>query len=219
MSHIHILSKQKSAANLFMRQLRDIGAQKSRANFRSNIEKIGQIIGYEISKTLDYNEVEIATPLAKMNQDVLADEVVVVTILRAGLPLHNGILEVFPEADNGFISAYRKDNEQGGFTIEVEYVACPDITGKVLILNDPMLATGRSFINAWEALLKMGTPKSTHIAAVIGSEEGVAYIKEHAPSDYQLWVAAVDPELNADKYIVPGLGDAGDLAFGTKLQH
>jgi uracil phosphoribosyltransferase len=218
-SQIHILSKQKSAANLFMRQLRDVNTQKSRANFRTNIEKIGQIIGYEISKTLDYNKEQIATPLAKMNQDVLANEVVVVTILRAGLPLHNGILEVFPEADNGFISAYRKHNEQGGFTIEVEYVACPDITGKVLILNDPMLATGRSFINAWEALLKMGTPKSTHIAAVIGSEEGVAYIKEHAPSDYQLWVAAVDPELNADKYIVPGLGDAGDLAFGMKLQH
>ncbi|MDP4762601.1 MAG: uracil phosphoribosyltransferase, partial [Salibacteraceae bacterium] len=123
MSQIHILSKQKSAANLFMRQLRDVNTQKSRANFRTNIEKIGQIIGYEISKTLDYNKEQIATPLAKMNQDVLANEVVVVTILRAGLPLHNGILEVFPEADNGFISAYRKHNEQGGFTIEVEYVA------------------------------------------------------------------------------------------------
>lgn len=202
-----------------MRQLRDINTQTSREHFRRNVEKIGQVIGYEISKKLDYKTESIDTPLAAMDQNALADEIVVVTILRAGLPLHNGILEVFPEADNGFISAYRKHDENGGFTIEVEYVACPEISNKVLILNDPMLATGRSFINAWEALLKLGKPKSVHVAAVIASEEGLAYIQENAPSEFDLWVAAVDPELNPDKYIVPGLGDAGDLAFGTKAQH
>lgn len=202
-----------------MRQLRDVNRQTSREHFRKNVEKIGQVIAYEISKKIDYKTEGIDTPLGTIEQNALADEIVVVTILRAGLPLHNGILEVFPEADNGFISAYRKHKKNGEFTIEVEYVACPDIAGKVLILNDPMLATGQSFINAWKALLELGKPKSVHVAAVIASEEGIAYIKENAPSEFDLWVAAVDPELNAEKYIVPGLGDAGDLAFGNKAQH
>lgn len=218
MSKVHKLSDQKSAVSLFMRQLRDVDTQGSKEHFRRNIEKIGQVIGYEISKELTYKSVEINTPLALHKQDVLQDDIVIVTILRAGLPLHNGLLDVFPEAENGFISAYRKHDETGDFEIEVEYVACPDITGKILILNDPMLATGGSFVTAWNALLKLGTPKAVHIAAVIASTEGVQYVQDNAPMEFDLWVADVDKELNASKYIVPGLGDAGDLAFGPKAQ-
>lgn len=218
MSRIHKLSDQKSVVNLFMRELRDINRQGNKEHFRRNIEKIGQVIGYEISKELAYNTIEINTPLAAHDQEVLSDEIVIVTILRAGLPLHNGILDVFPEAENGFISAYRKHDQNGAFEIEVEYVACPDITDKVLILNDPMLATGGSFIAAWNALLKLGKPKAVHVAAVIASMEGLAFVEQNAPMDFDLWVADVDKELNASKYIVPGLGDAGDLAFGPKSQ-
>jgi uracil phosphoribosyltransferase len=217
-SIVHKLSDQKSAANLFMRQLRDVNTQVSKEHFRRNIEKIGQIIGYEISKELTYKTIDINTPLALHKQEVLQDDIVIVTILRAGLPLHNGILEVFPEAENGFISAYRKHDETGAFEIEVEYVACPDITDKILILNDPMLATGGSFVTAWNALLELGKPKAVHIAAVIASSEGVQYVRDNAPMEFDLWVADIDDQLNDSKYIVPGLGDAGDLAFGPKAQ-
>ena len=219
MSNIYNLSEQKSALNLYMRQLRDVNTQSSKSQFRDNISKIGTGIGLEISKTLNYKSELIQTPLDKMEQDELADALVVVTILRAGLPMHNGLLEVFPEAENGFISAYRKHDDQGEFSIEVEYVACPDITDKVLVINDPMLATGGSFINAWQALLELGKPKRVCLAAVIASKEGVDYVLKNAPSEFDLWVAAIDPLLNEHKYIVPGLGDAGDLAFGSKMQH
>ena len=218
MSRIHNLSEKRSVVDLYMRELRDVNTQSRKEHFRNNIEKIGQVIGYELSQTLTYSDQSITTPLQEMSHPVLTDDLVIVTILRAGLPLHNGILSVFPEAENGFISAYRKHNQDGSFEIEVEYVACPDLTGKTLILNDPMLATGQSFINAWEAILKMGKPSKVHIAAVIGSQEGVDFIKDNAPMDFDLWVAAIDPKLNADKYIVPGLGDAGDLSYGEKLQ-
>lgn len=197
--------------------LRDVHLQQGQAGFRQNIRNVGRVIGYELSQTLSYGVKEIETPLRKHQQHRQQDQVVVITILRAGLAMHEGILDVFPEAENGFISAYRKHHEDGSFHIEVEYVACPDLTDKVLVLNDPMLATGGSFLNALSALEEYGKPKTIHLAAVIASEEGVKHVIDNGP-EMHLWVGAIDPELNADKYIVPGLGDAGDLAFGPKLQ-
>lgn len=201
----------------YMNQLRNVELQNDREKFRTAIRRIGRVIGYELSKNLDYQSKPIQTPLDNHSQPLISDQIVVITILRAGLPLHEGLLDVFPDAENGFISAYRK-HEEDGFHIEVDYVACPDLENKILVLNDPMLATGQSFINAWQALAEYGNPKAVHLAAVIGSEEGVSYIEQNALSDFQLWVGAVDPILNEHKYIVPGLGDAGDLAFGNKLQ-
>ncbi len=200
-----------------MLELRSVKIQGDKEKFRNNIQKIGRAIGFEISKTLAYEQMTVKTPLKEHVQQVVGDDIVVVTILRAGLPLHQGILDVFPHAENGFISAYRKHSADD-FVIEVEYVACPSIEGKVLILNDPMLATGQSFINAWKALLTYGKPKRVVLAAVISSKEGIEFIKKEALDSFDLWVAAIDPDLNEQKYIVPGLGDAGDLAFGTKVQ-
>lgn len=217
MTQIHNLSASPSAVDNYMYELRSVEVQNDREKFRNNIQKIGRAIGYEISKTLAFTKTTVQTPLKEHVQTVIEDEVVVVTILRAGLPLHEGILDVFPQADNGFISAYRK-HDGDDFVIEVEYVACPSLENKVLILNDPMLATGQSFINAWKALSQFGKPKRVILAAVIGSEEGVQYIQKEAEDSFDLWVAAIDPVLNDQKYIVPGLGDAGDLAFGTKIQ-
>jgi uracil phosphoribosyltransferase len=216
-TQIHNLSASPSAIDNYMYELRSVEVQNDREKFRNNIQKIGRAIGYEISKTLAFNKTTVQTPLKEHVQSIIEDEVVVVTILRAGLPLHEGILDVFPQADNGFISAYRK-HDGDDFVIEVEYVACPSLENKVLILNDPMLATGQSFINAWKALSQFGKPKRVILAAVIGSEEGVQYIQKEAEDSFDLWVAAIDPVLNDQKYIVPGLGDAGDLAFGTKIQ-
>jgi len=216
-TQIHNLSDSPTAVSNYMYELRSLDVQNDREKFRNNIQKIGRAIGYEISKTLTYKKAVVQTPLKEHAQSVIEDEVVVVTILRAGLPLHQGILDVFPQADNGFISAYRK-HDGHDFVIEVEYVACPSLENKVLVLNDPMLATGQSFINALKALSQYGRPKRVILAAVVGSQEGVEYIQKEAEEPFDLWVAAIDPELNDQKYIVPGLGDAGDLAFGTKIQ-
>ncbi|MEZ4721232.1 MAG: uracil phosphoribosyltransferase [Flavobacteriales bacterium] len=218
MKKIHHLGEARSAIDNYMADLRNVDVQTDRAMFRENIRRVGRAIGLEISKTLDYKEVLITTPLAKHGQFQLGDEVVVITILRAGLPMHEGILDVFPKAENGFISAYRKHDADGSFTIDVGYVACPSLEGKVLILNDPMLATGASFENAMYALKEYGKPKALHLAAVIASQYGVNALDKSFGDDVELWVAAIDPELNEDKYIVPGLGDAGDLCFGPKLQ-
>ncbi len=217
MSRTYNLSEQNSVVHDYMERLRNVRKQKDRSSFRKNIERIGSFIGFEVSKTLNYREIEFNTPLAAHRQLVTDDSIVVITILRAGLPMHEGILDVFPDAESGFISAFRK-HDGDAFTIEVQYVACPDLTGKVLVINDPMLATGSSMITAWEALLAYGQPKRVILAAVIASEEGVAYVHRLAPTAFDLWVGAIDPELNELKYIVPGLGDAGDLAFGEKLQ-
>ncbi len=219
MSKVHNLSLSSSMIHQYIHDLRNVDVQTNRELFRMNTQRIGRAIGWEISKHLNYQSQIIKTPLSDCHQKVLTDEVVSVTILRAGLPLHEGILDTFPHAENGFISAYRKHEEDGSFSIEVEYVACPSLEGKVLILNDPMLATGRSFLNAWTALRDLGTPKEVHCVAVIGSEEGVEYLKNEAPTGFDLWIGTIDPKLNDKKYIVPGLGDAGDLAFGTKMQH
>ncbi|GAB4381633.1 MAG: uracil phosphoribosyltransferase [Salibacteraceae bacterium] len=207
-----------SAVDTYMRELRDVNLQNDSERFRRNLQRIGWAIGMEISKTLEYRKTEISTPLGNHRQRVFDDEIVLISILRAGLPLHQGLLDVFPHAKNGYISAYRKHHNSGGFEIEARYVACPDLTGKVVVLNDPMLATGSSFITALEILKAYGQPKSFHLAAVIASSQGVDALK-NTGLNAQLWVADIDPELNADKYIVPGLGDAGDLAFGPKLQN
>jgi uracil phosphoribosyltransferase len=218
MKSVYNLSDQASAVLNAMEMLRNVQKQGDRSRFRQSIRSIGRFIAYEISKTMSVSKLKIETPLASHEQRVLADEVVVVTVLRAGLPLHEGILDVFQEAENGFVSAYRKHDGES-FHIEIEYIACPDLTGKVVIINDPMLATGQSMLNAWEALLNYGKPKRVILAAVIASQQGIDHVLRHAPSDFDLWVADVDPELNEHKYIVPGLGDAGDLAFGTKIQN
>lgn len=201
-----------------MEELRNVDKQQDRFVFRENVKRIGRVIGYELSKGLSYKTLSINTPLSPHDQQVVEDSVVVITLLRAGLPLHEGILDVFPHAENGFISAYRK-HDGDDFTIEMKYVACPSLEGKVLVLNDPMLATGSSMLAAWEVLLQYGKPKKVVIASVIASKEGIENVIHEAPTDFDLWVGAIDPSLNPSKYIVPGLGDAGDLSFGEKLQH
>lgn len=201
-----------------MLELRDVDIQHNAMRFRTNLERIGQIMAYEISRRLDYKDREIRTPLGKCVCKEPADQVVLATILRAGLPFHHGFLSYFDQAENAFVSAYRRYREKGDtFDIVVEYMATPDIEGKTLILVDPMLATGSSMELAYKALLQKGTPARIHVASVIASRRSVEYVKQHFPDDRTtVWCGAIDPEINAHSYIVPGLGDAGDLAFGEK---
>lgn len=200
----------------FVAELRDIHIQTDRARFRKNIERIGQIMAYEISKHLQWKTVEVTTPLGTHLSKQLAEQPVLATILRAGLSMHQGLLEFFDHADCAFISAYRKHhNDSHDFDIVVEYLACPDIEGKTLLLIDPMLATGQSIELTYKAILQRGTPKHLHIVSLIGSSDGVKYLKEKLPHA-TLWLADMDDTLNEDGYIVPGLGDAGDLSFGEK---
>jgi len=213
------LGDQQSILNKFISELRDVSIQNDRMRFRRNIERIGEVLGYELSKSLAYNQVDIKTPLGNSKCNIPEEDVVICSILRAGLPLHQGLLNYFDNAENTFISAYRHHVSETEFEIKVEYLASPSLENKTLILADPMLATGRSFVNVYNALKEMGTPKEIHLASVIGSEQGVKYIADHFPSDTKLWIATIDKELNDKGYIVPGLGDAGDLAYGVKLQH
>ena len=212
--------KTNSIASKFISQLRDVGIQADRMRFRRNIERLGEIMAYELSKDLDFEAKEVNTPLGKSDINLPKDDLVICSILRAGLPLHQGILNYFDDAENSFISAYRHhpDNDER-FEILVEYLASPSIEGKTLILADPMLATGRSFANVLKALEPMGKPAKIHLVSVIGSDEGIKYLKTEFPEDSKLWIATIDHELDKNGYIVPGLGDAGDLCFGNKLQH
>ncbi|SDR79902.1 uracil phosphoribosyltransferase [Gramella sp. MAR_2010_147] len=212
--------KTNSIANKFISQLRDTGIQQDRMRFRRNIERLGEIMAYELSKELEYETAEITTPLGKSKILLPENELVICSILRAGLPLHQGILNYFDDAENSFISAYRHhpDNDEK-FEILVEYLASPSLEGKTLILADPMLATGRSFSNVLNALKPMGIPDKIHLVSVIASMEGVEYLKTEFPENSKLWIATIDHELDNNGYIVPGLGDAGDLCFGSKLQH
>lgn len=216
--HIHHLSENNSILNKFIAEIRDTNIQKDAMRFRRNIERIGEVLGYELSKALSYKLANITTPLATKEMHVLDSEIVLCSILRAGLPLHQGLLNYFDDVENAFISAYRhhpkNDTE---FDIVVEYFAAPSIENKMVLLADPMLATGKSLATVYDAIKKYGTPKEIHIVAVIGSQIGVNYIREHFPENTHLWIAAIDPELNEKGYIIPGLGDAGDLAFGPKL--
>lgn len=216
---VKVIGKSNSVFNQFIAELRDQVIQKDSMRFRRNMERIGEIFAYEISKELDYELNDIATPLGVAGIPVLKSYPVLATILRAGLPLHQGLLNFFDKSDNGFVSAYRKHNKNGSFTIQVEYSSCPNLTGRVLILSDPMLATGASMLMTYKELLNNGRPAHIHIVSVLACEEGINYIKRNLPkNDYTLWVGAVDDELTAQAYIVPGLGDAGDLAFGIKAE-
>lgn len=214
---VHVIARNSSILNKFIAELRDVEVQRDRLRFRKNIERIGEIMAYEISKTFQFEEKEVSTPLGTARCKLPAEEPVIGCILRAGLPLHNGLLNYFDHADNGFISAYRKHNHNDSFEIEIEYLSSPSIEDRILILADPMLATGSSMVLAHRAFLGKGNPKHTHVVAVIASSEGVEYVRKHFPTNTSLWVADVDDELTAQAYIVPGLGDAGDLAFGEKL--
>ncbi|MCW3077892.1 MAG: uracil phosphoribosyltransferase [Bacteroidetes bacterium] len=215
---IHNLSQQNSIFNQFILEIRDATIQKDSMRFRRNMERMGEVFAYEISKTLTYNDVKTTTPLAEADCKQLSSQPVIATILRAGLPLHIGILNYFDAAQNAFVSAYRRHHKDNTFEIALEYVACPDLNGKVVILCDPMLATGASMVLTYKALLAKGTPSHTHIVTAIASQSGINHLKANMPNiNYTIWCGAIDEELTAHAYIVPGLGDAGDLAFGSKL--
>lgn len=217
---IHNLSQQNSLLNTFISEIRDVSIQKDSMRFRRNIERIGEIIGYELSKTLNYSSSNIKTPLGNCSIDLFENDIVLCSILRAGVPLHNGLLNYFDTAENAFISAYRQHKKNPeNFEIVVEYLACPNLENKTLILADPMLATGQSLVATFEALKPFGTPKNIHLVNVIGAQDGIDFISNYFSNDTHLWIATIDNKLNDKGYIVPGLGDAGDLAFGEKLQH
>ena len=215
---IHHISENNSILNKFIAEIRDVAIQKDSLRFRRNIERIGEVLGYELSKKLSYNSVEVVTPLGVKLIDEPVNDIVLCSILRAGLPLHQGLLNYFDAAENAFISAYRHHpNNDAAFEIIVEYFAAPSIENKTLLLADPMLATGQSLVAVYDAIKKYGAPKELHIVAVIAAKEGIAFVQEHFPENTHLWIAAIDDELSDKGYIIPGLGDAGDLAFGVKL--
>ncbi|MFN4812091.1 MAG: uracil phosphoribosyltransferase [Bacteroidota bacterium] len=212
----NIISNNNSVFNHFLAEIRDLSVQQDSMRFRRNMERIGEVIAYELSKHLNYATSSVTTPLGEAEVGLVADQLVIGTILRAGLPLHQGVLNYFDKAQNAFVSAYRKHHKDNTFEIAVEYLSSPDLDGKVLILTDPMLATGSSMVLAFKALLKKGAPKHVHIVSAIASREGLAYVEKNMPENTTVWVGAVDDELTVQSYIVPGLGDAGDLAYGVK---
>jgi len=211
-----VLNTENSIANNYLAELRDVSVQKDRLRFRTNLQRLGALMAYEISKTLKFETKEIQTPLAITSEKVLEDSVVLISILRAAVPFMNGFLEVFDRAEAGFIGAWRKE-ESTDIEVVLEYTAGPDMTGKTLILIDPMLATGKSLVASLNQILKNGKPASIHMASVIAAPEGIDYIKRNISIPFELWTWAMDEKLNDKSYIVPGLGDAGDLSFGPKL--
>lgn len=216
-SNIHILGNNNSLFNQFISEIRSSDIQGDSLRFRRNLERIGEIFAYEISKTLPYEEREVVTPLGIANIKLLQDFPILATILRAGLPLHQGLLNYFDKSQNAFITAFRKYEKDGTFEIEVDYLSSPTIDDKTLILADPMLATGQSMVLAYEEMLTKGDPLHTHFVSAIASRQGLEYLQAHvSPTDSTIWIGAVDEELTAHSYIVPGLGDAGDLAYGIK---
>ena len=215
---LHDLGAQNSLINQYVAELRDISVQSDRLRFRKNLFRIGQIIGYEISKTLRYAKKQIQTPLSRHTVNALSELPVLATILRAGLGLHEGLLDFFDGADSAFVSAYRKHAADGSFEIELEYVSCPALDGKIVIICDPMLATGQSISLTAKALEKWGRPAELHLVAAIAAQPGVDLVQKALPHAH-IWTAALDAELDQRAYIVPGLGDAGDLCFGPKLQN
>jgi uracil phosphoribosyltransferase len=214
---IHNLGLKNSLVSQFVSELRDVNIQNDRMRFRRNLERLGEIIAYEISQKLKWEDVEVTTPLGIAVCKRLAQQPVLATILRAGMPLHQGLLNYFDQADNAFIGAYRKHEKDGTFTIQMTYHTSPQITGRVLIVSDPMLATGASLAGTLLKLSKEGKPSHIHIVAAIAAAEGIAHVKNNI-SNCTIWTGAVDEELTAKAYIVPGLGDAGDLAYGEKSQ-
>lgn len=215
---IHYLSEENSILNHFLTQIRDVNIQKDSMRFRKNIERIGEIMAYELSKTLAYKNINVQTPLGIKNTTTVAEPVVLCSILRAGLALHQGFMNYFDDVENGFVSAYRNHyNNDDDFEILVEYQAAPSFENKTLILVDPMLATGQSLVAVLDKIYPKNTSGQVHIAVVIAAPEGVNYLQKNLPENYHLWIADLDEKLNEKNYIIPGLGDAGDLAFGKKL--
>tara|TARA_B100001250_G_C19783776_1_gene783119 strand:- start:1374 stop:2027 length:654 start_codon:yes stop_codon:yes gene_type:complete len=211
------LGKKNTIFNHFISEIRDVNIQRDSMRFRRNIERIGEVFAYEISKEMEYENKEITTPLGISTEKLMICRPVLATILRAGLALHQGLLNYFDGSNSAFISAYRKPKKGGKFEIKIEYMASPDLTGETLILCDPMIASGTSMIMAMEAILSKGKPKHIHVVGVIASSEGIQYLKENSPvKNWTLWIGAEDSEMTSQSYIVPGLGDAGDLAFGEK---
>jgi uracil phosphoribosyltransferase len=214
---VHILGETPSLVSQILAEIRDVQVQGDSMRFRRNLERIGEIVAYEISKVLEWEERPVRTPLGESQCLVLREQPVLANILRAGLPLHQGLLNCFDQAENAFISAYRKHAEDSdAFDVEIEYLSSPPVAGKTVILCDPMLATGSSMVLAWKALLERGVPASLHVVSVIASAEGLAFAQRHLPGATTFWLGAVDVEMTPRKYIVPGLGDAGDLAYGAK---
>lgn len=213
------LSEQNSLVGEWLSEIRSVSVQTDRMRFRRNMERIGEIAAYEISKTLEYEEREVQTPLGIANCRVLAAQPVLATILRAGLALHQGLLHYFDKADHAFVSAYRKHRHDGSFDINLEYVSSPGIEGQVLIVSDPMLATGASLVKTIEHLESLGKPVHVHVVVCIACTVGIEYVQRNVTSPLTIWAGDIDDELTAKGYIVPGLGDAGDLAFGNKLQN
>ncbi|MGC4037455.1 MAG: uracil phosphoribosyltransferase [Chitinophagaceae bacterium] len=211
------LSEKQSLVGNWVAELRDVTIQNDRMRFRRNLERIGEVIAYEISKRLEYEEKEIETPLGTAACKVLKEQPVLATILRAGLPMHQGMLNYFDKADNAFISAYRKHHKDGTFDISLEYVSCPDLEERIVIISDPMLATGSSLVKTIQYLKDEGNPREIHVVCAIACTVGIEYVKREEPSVI-IWCGGIDDELTAKGYIVPGLGDAGDLAFGSKMQ-
>lgn len=216
---IHVLSHNHSIIQQFITEIRDKEVQKDRMRFRRNMERMGECIAYEISKQLTYRMKDVETPLGMASCWQLDEDVVLGTILRAGLPLHHGMLNVFDKADNAIISAYRKHSSEVDFEIEIEYMSSPSLEGKTLILSDPMLATGMSMVSAYKVLtVQRGQPSKIHVVSVVASEQGLEYVRKYLPQNVEYWIVVLDPEMNAKSYIVPGIGDAGDLSFGEKLE-
>lgn len=216
---IKILDEQNSILTRYVAQMRDAEVQQDPMRFRSNLERVGEIIGYEISKTLNYKQHTVITPLGEAEVMMPDDQIVVASILRAGIPMHNGLLNIFDDASNAFVSAYRKWSKDGTMKIVVDHVTTPDLEGKVLIIADPMLASGVSIEHSYfELISKGGVPAHTHLATVISSVDGIEYIRQRLPMEHiTLWTASVDQEMTVKSYIVPGIGDTGDLAYGKKL--
>ncbi|MFI3317060.1 MAG: uracil phosphoribosyltransferase [Rikenellaceae bacterium] len=216
---LHVLSQENSVLGKFIAEIRDHKIQKDSMRFRRNLERIAEITAYEISKSLTFSQKAVETPLGEAMVAMIDDDIVIATILRAGLPYHQGFLNYFDDASNAFVAAYRKSHKDNSFEVKVEYISCGDLEGKTLILVDPMLATGSSLVLAHRALCqKGGEPKYTHIAAAVASEQGIDYVRKNmSRATTTIWAAVVDEELTSKAYIVPGIGDAGDLAYGKKL--
>ncbi|MGJ8737816.1 uracil phosphoribosyltransferase [Zobellia laminariae] len=215
---VHNLGESNSLMNKFIAEIRDVDIQKDAMRFRRNIERIGEVLSYEMSKSFQYESSDVTTPLGTKEMTLPIDKLVLCSVLRAGLPLHQGLLNYFDGAENAFISAYRHHRgDEDAFEVIVNYFAAPSLDGKILVLTDPMLATGKTLENVLKALKNHGTPAQIHIVSVIGAQAGIEHVQNVFPENTHLWISAIDPELNARGYIVPGIGDAGDLAYGVKL--
>ncbi|MBQ4434187.1 MAG: uracil phosphoribosyltransferase [Bacteroidales bacterium] len=217
MKSVRNLGLENSIFNQYISELRNVDVQGDRMRFRRNLERLGQIFAYEISKTFQYKPVEVTTPLGTKTMYLMEEQPILATILRAGLPMHQGMLDIFDHADNAFISAFRKHYVDGTFDIQIDYMSSPEMENRILIICDPMLATGQSMICTYNEIMAMGAPKYLHVVSAIASTQGVQYLQDNLPdTNCTIWLGAVDDELTAQSYIVPGLGDAGDLAYGSK---